>query len=369
MHGISSLIVTILIMLIVISIVGISYIFFQDIFTTTTTTGEQVINRTTGGLGTQAIIESVSGNQIYLRNIGQTALSNLVVYVNDEIVDAVSPSVIESGDIGTITIIDFVNTGDEIKITTAQGIVSSKTAPDPCKTAVLCLSFDEGLGNVTKDSAGQTGNDGFFSGTTIADFESTLDGFVLECPGAGPTFSFVEGKIKKALKFWGTAGTGQVCASKSIGSLPSGYTVSFFAKGKVGGGFSDASGWASYIEDVETGCRTTIPSPTFIYFVCNGGNPYTNWKLFRIVAYRSSPDAKLYIFHDGPAGEASAGHFDFITNGPTWVKGKYGNALSFDGVDDYVNSTFSLPTTAFTISLWINPVSYTHLTLPTTPYV
>uniref|UniRef100_A0A6M3XVL4 Putative baseplate wedge initiator n=1 Tax=viral metagenome TaxID=1070528 RepID=A0A6M3XVL4_9ZZZZ len=46
--------------------------------------------------------------------------------------------------------------------------------------------------------------------------------------------------------------------------------------------------------------------------------------------------------------------------GASWVDGKYGKALSFDGVDDYVNVSDSDSldlTTAITLSLWINPNS------------
>jgi hypothetical protein len=45
-------------------------------------------------------------------------------------------------------------------------------------------------------------------------------------------------------------------------------------------------------------------------------------------------------------------------NLPTWVAGRRGSALSFDGIDDYglVNDATSLkPTTAITVIAWINP--------------
>jgi hypothetical protein len=44
-----------------------------------------------------------------------------------------------------------------------------------------------------------------------------------------------------------------------------------------------------------------------------------------------------------------------ITNGPTWITGKFGPALSFDGVNDYV-SIASKPITAgpFSVSTWSN---------------
>jgi hypothetical protein len=50
-----------------------------------------------------------------------------------------------------------------------------------------------------------------------------------------------------------------------------------------------------------------------------------------------------------------------LTNGPTWVEGKIGGALNFDGVDDYVNfgvrSVFNLES-EITVSLWIKASDY-----------
>jgi len=46
-----------------------------------------------------------------------------------------------------------------------------------------------------------------------------------------------------------------------------------------------------------------------------------------------------------------------LTNGPLWTKGKKGNALKFDGVDDYVNLTdqdyFSPAVNDITVSVWV----------------
>jgi hypothetical protein len=49
-----------------------------------------------------------------------------------------------------------------------------------------------------------------------------------------------------------------------------------------------------------------------------------------------------------------------LTNGPAWTAGKYSNALSFDGANDYValGTSFDIAAKPFTISAWINPTDY-----------
>jgi len=46
---------------------------------------------------------------------------------------------------------------------------------------------------------------------------------------------------------------------------------------------------------------------------------------------------------------------DGIVYGATWVSGKFGHALSFDGVDDYVESTNISLLQPFSLMAWINP--------------
>ena len=63
----------------------------------------------------------------------------------------------------------------------------------------------------------------------------------------------------------------------------------------------------------------------------------------------------------GSVVEDSSGNGnDGVIRGATWVKGKYGGALSFDGVDDYVEVPDSPSldiTDAITIELWVNPTT------------
>ena len=54
---------------------------------------------------------------------------------------------------------------------------------------------------------------------------------------------------------------------------------------------------------------------------------------------------------------SSGGNNGTLTSGPTAVKGKVGQALSFDGTDDYVSiPDLSLAaSTGVTLSAWVNP--------------
>ena len=73
----------------------------------------------------------------------------------------------------------------------------------------------------------------------------------------------------------------------------------------------------------------------------------------------------------GPTAADSSGNGNngTLTNGPVWVDGKYGKALQFDGVNDYVDAgngaTLNWGTGGFTVELWakISGVStdFTHL--------
>lgn len=52
------------------------------------------------------------------------------------------------------------------------------------------------------------------------------------------------------------------------------------------------------------------------------------------------------------------GNDGILTNGPTWIQGKLDRAISFDGVDDYMNSNLDVSwnnTNSLSISFWIKP--------------
>lgn len=69
----------------------------------------------------------------------------------------------------------------------------------------------------------------------------------------------------------------------------------------------------------------------------------------------------LWLFDEGNGDVAKDssgnGHDGNLTNGPKWVEGKFGKALEFDGVDDYVDpGVFPITyNNAFTAMIWVYP--------------
>ncbi len=214
--------------------------------------------------------------------------------------------------------------------------------------------MDEGIGTSIGSSAG--GYTGSLGGTVVGNFESVLDGFGLDCGGL-PTSAYVAGKVGTGLEVWSTGGDGLACASKNLGSARTiGYTMWFYGKGYVNAGAYNGSEQVSFIEDAETGCSSGGGN-TYMYTACNGGNPYTDWKLFKLILYKNSYSSYLapHLYNRGGGwfGETNASYYDSLTDGPVWVDGNSGKALRFDGYDDYVQTTYSGPFLQnMTASVW-----------------
>jgi len=373
MKGISDVIAVTMILMITIALASLGYIWFTGIFSSVSNISEQSVNQTTTSLLSQFKIEGASNGDIYVRNTGSADLSNLAVYVNDMLVNYTTSSlVIKPGEVGKLSIANYIGkSSNNIKLTSAQGI-TVETSVDKSffcgnSSVSLCFTFDEDLTTVIKDASANK-NDGTRSGTIIGNFENTLDGFGLDCGGI-PTSSYVTGKIGSGLKMWATGGDSLACASKGLGTPKSqGYTILFYGKGQIKAGIWNGTQMVSYISDVETGCRTS-DGGIDIVATCNGGNPYSDWKLFRVTVFINSVSVpSIYLYNRQTIGEANAAYFDFVTDGPSWVDGKFGKALYFDGVDDYVNVPYStsidISSNQMTVTAWIYPrgfgSTYTH---------
>jgi hypothetical protein len=171
-----------------------------------TSSAGSTVDTTTSSMLTSFTIESIDISKVYVRNTGQNPLTSLSVYVNDEIADFnMTPSSIASGAVGTVTIYDFIDEGDTIKITSPSGFAASKSAPDQCTKAVACWKFDEGTGTVAYDSSGN-GKSGTIYGA-----------------------SWTTGKYESALYFPGTISNSRVSLTTFL-STPSSLTASAWIK-------------------------------------------------------------------------------------------------------------------------------------------
>ncbi len=154
MRGVSEVIAIILILMITISLAGLAYMFMSTTMADVTSSAGSTVDTTTSSMMTSFKIETMDVAKVYVRNTGQNALTSLSVYINDAPAHFnMTPSSISAGQIGTITIYDFIAEDDTIKITSPSGFSTSKKAPDPCDKAVVCYKLDENSGTTAYDSS------------------------------------------------------------------------------------------------------------------------------------------------------------------------------------------------------------------------
>ena len=123
MKGVSTVVLVIIILMIVVALSALAYTWFIGIYQTITQTGAEAIETASTAGQAMMKIESVSDNQIYIRNTGQVDLTDINVYVGDTAVSAtVTPSIVPPGDVATITFTSAPS-GD-IKVTTGEGALS-----------------------------------------------------------------------------------------------------------------------------------------------------------------------------------------------------------------------------------------------------
>ena len=136
MKGISSIIVMILLLLIGVSLTGLGYVTFTSLFSQITQTTESTISQTTTMMLAQVKIESIVksicpavGATVNVRNIGKVDVTQIRVYINDRLDNAILAT-LTPGQVGTITTATYcITTNDVVKVTTAQGAIAIQTAP------------------------------------------------------------------------------------------------------------------------------------------------------------------------------------------------------------------------------------------------
>ena len=422
MKAISAIIVIILVLMIVVALAALSYAFFSGILTSTTETTEESIERATTTMLAQMKIESASGNNIYVRNTGQTDVSDFSVYINDKPADFNFPDTVEPGETATITITDFIKEGDDIKVVTARGTIFSEKASDPCNDAVLCLEMDEGSGTTTYDHS-PYGNDGIFYNGCFIDGE-LKDYNITNYDGDTPP-KRVDGKFGKALEFDSVDDYVEIPDDDSLDfDVTDSFTIEMWVKannvsstnridmvflkypgsapdiriyvrfGQFRAYIRDATGYVSVYSSLFPQINTWYHlalvrdvNEDKLLFYTNGnliGNSIANdtttfplinsvpvkigssWNgtIDEVRIYRralSQEEVQADMQSSIPITSAIGswsfeGSGTFANNTRYWVKVKYGNALDFDGDDDYLNISNTISTTdSITVEAWVRP--------------
>ncbi len=167
MHGISTIVELLLITLLLITLVSLLWMFTSGTINVIARSGTNQTQRTQEIFSTCMLVDSVYGNTVYLKNCGYGVITNdsLGIYLDDTPLKfSMTPQKIGKGEVGTITVDTLgLNKGDyDLKISNPNlEVVQQVEAvlPDSC---VLALDFDEGSGGTAYDSSGH-GNNGVLS--------------------------------------------------------------------------------------------------------------------------------------------------------------------------------------------------------------
>ena len=220
---------------------------------------------------------------------------------------------------------------------------------------VLAYNFDSvasigDTSSVVKDvsSYGNNGALGYNSitaGAVIDDFErKTTTGWAEGCAGVAQ-LNIVKGYYSQyGLSVKATGGDGYACAIKSI-PVTSGNSLSYACKGDL----------CKVCLYNGSACKNTVE-------VCDFGRGKTeaDWRTCSTNATQTGTlQLRVYAaYYDGFVYNNAPGassQYDFFTFGPIPAEGKWGGAMQFDGVDDYVSvsNAQSLNFSSGTIAGWL----------------
>ena len=151
MKGITPVIAVILLLLITISMVGFSMVFFQRTVETATKSGDEQLAQQLDQIGSQPRIESAAGSKVVIRNMGSVALtvSNLVFSADGETKTSSGPASLGPGAVGEYTVQDFVAESVTVLRVSSAGFADTKRVmPRSCR-GITALGQSTGSGIYT----------------------------------------------------------------------------------------------------------------------------------------------------------------------------------------------------------------------------
>ncbi len=422
--GITPVVSVILLLLITISIVGFSLIFFQR---TAQGAGEEAqtqLQQQLASASERFEIVNIDKNKVYVKNTGTANLQNLRFYVDGSEISATSipiaPNTVGEATLDSAKLAQVP--GDKLKVT-SLGSQDSVDAKFYAKQTVAYWRFDESDGRTVKDYSGN-GNDGTFVGENWND--GTLKPSCPNCPIQ------TTGKFGNALQFDGS--DDYVNAGNDASLRPTTFSVETWVKmksttGAIIEGKMSANTYGWYLEwaygntlrfalhkgvpvGTDFNLKTDAVTDTWYHLAFTydsnsdvvkgyvngvktvdstyadyapdtaknfiiGANPDSLVQNFngtidevRIYNRALKPEEIIEDMNSAYPISRTVASYSFEKIEPkaldthNIVKGRYGAAVSFDGVDDYVKipasaTIFDFTASPFSIEFWVYPRALT----------
>ncbi len=227
--GVTAIVATILLVLITISLVGATSIFFNRTQSAAAQSGEEQLEQTLTQISTSFKIDYVDKNKVFIRNLGNRELANLDFFVNNVRME-VPPLTIDPKEVGEFVLDDaklsMMTDPAELKVTSGRTEVKQIVSFYEHYT-VGHWKLDEGAGSTAKDSSTKN-NDGTITGAqwtdgkirTALDFDGTDDFVNITNDLSIEPYSIT---VQAWVKFDGLAG-------RVTGGMPEGHEIIIFKR-------------------------------------------------------------------------------------------------------------------------------------------
>ncbi len=347
MRGVSAIIATVLVLMISVSLVSVGYVFFTEVSGEAAEIVGKTAEKSLSSIGADMTVESVSGRNIYVRNTGRTNLSAFSVYVNDFPAsfsidrETLQPGetatiALDSDPVGLIEVYSSQHGPAEFYVTTLtcpDGICDAdENCPDDVSDCSDNACYEptctNGCGQVPVASGGT--DEACNAGGGCASPPCYCDGSG-NCVSTPPTCPD------------GICDAGENCPSDAS-SCPEPSVC--FERTCVNGCNNPANPISSGQQDTDSSnlCDNTVgcASPPC---QCDGSGNCVS----------GAPPVGLVGFwkFDGDATDSSGNGNDGTVSGATWTGGVSGQALDFDGLDDYVDlGTMDVSGDEMTLMAW-----------------